>query len=108
MSICFLSFFRKKPVGGGVVLDIGVYVLQLAQFIFKDEPKKVTVNGEINDEGIDIVNTVILEYDNDRRAVLNATGKLKLWNQATIYGTKGRITVRLKSKNLIVTIFWNN
>ncbi|KAJ0182404.1 hypothetical protein K1T71_001773 [Dendrolimus kikuchii] len=83
----------KKEFGGGVILDLGVYVLQLAQYVFKDEPRKVIANGEVNEEGVDMVNTIVMEYNNDRRAVLNVSGKFRLWNKATVYGTKGRITL---------------
>ncbi|XP_023946804.2 trans-1,2-dihydrobenzene-1,2-diol dehydrogenase [Bicyclus anynana] len=83
----------KKDLGGGAILDLGVYTLQLAQYVFKDEPIKVTAVGELNDEGVDLVDTVILEYKGGRRAVLNIHSKLRLWNKATIVGPLGRITL---------------
>ncbi|XP_050362959.1 trans-1,2-dihydrobenzene-1,2-diol dehydrogenase-like [Nymphalis io] len=84
---------RKKDLGGSAVLDIGIYTLQFAQFVFKEEPINVTAIGEINDDGVDVVDTVILEYSGNRRAVLNINAKVRLWNKATVYGTKGRVTV---------------
>lgn len=84
----------KKELGGSALLDIGIYTLQFAQFIFKDEPKKVTAVGDLNEDGVDEVDTVILEYDGGRRAVLNMHTKVKLWNKATVVGTKGRATVQ--------------
>lgn len=80
-------------MGGSAILDLGIYTLQLAQYIFKDEPIKVTAVGELNDDGVDLVDTVILEYAGGRRAVLNAHSKLKLWNKATVVGPLGRVTV---------------
>lgn len=53
----------------------------------------MTSVGELNKNGVDIVDTVILEYEGGRRAVLNAHGKVKLWNKATVVGTESRITV---------------
>lgn len=94
----FIAFLSKKDLGGSVILDLGIYVLQLAQYIFKDEPIKVIASGEVNEEGVDLVDTIVLEYENDRRAVLNVNAKLRLWNKATVYGTKGRITVSLFSQ----------
>ncbi|KAI8422709.1 hypothetical protein MSG28_006475 [Choristoneura fumiferana] len=61
----------KKDLGGSALLDIGVYTLQFAQFIFKDEPTKVTAVGTVNEEGVDIIAHIILEYSGGRRAVLN-------------------------------------
>ncbi|XP_073949747.1 trans-1,2-dihydrobenzene-1,2-diol dehydrogenase-like [Choristoneura fumiferana] len=83
----------KKDLGGSALLDIGVYTLQFAQFIFKDEPTKVTAVGTVNEEGVDIIAHIILEYSGGRRAVLNVDATVKLWNKATVTGTKGRATV---------------
>lgn len=84
----------KKELGGSALLDIGIYTLQFAQFIFKDEPKKVTAVGELNDDGVDVLETVVLEYEGGRRAVLNVDFSLKMWNNATVVGTKGRVTLQ--------------
>lgn len=83
----------KKVLGGSAVMDIGIYTLQFAQFIFKEVPRKVTALGELNEDGVDLVDTVVLEYEGERRAVLNINSKLKLWNKATVVGTKGYATV---------------
>ncbi|XP_045779857.1 trans-1,2-dihydrobenzene-1,2-diol dehydrogenase-like [Maniola jurtina] len=92
-SILTVDRLIKKEMGGSAILDLGIYTLQLAQYIFKDEPIKVTAVGELNDDGVDLVDTVILEYAGGRRAVLNAHSKLKLWNKATVVGPLGRVTL---------------
>lgn len=84
-----------KSLGGSTILDIGVYLLQFAQYVFKDEPMKVSAHGELNEDGVDIVDTVVLEYSNGRRAVLNAHAKVRLLNSATVAGVKGRASVSL-------------
>ncbi|XP_049870206.1 trans-1,2-dihydrobenzene-1,2-diol dehydrogenase-like [Pectinophora gossypiella] len=83
----------KKEMGGSAIMDLGVYLLQFAQFILKEEPVKVTAVGELNQDGVDLVDTVVLEYSGGRRAVLNAHARVQLWNKATVYGTKGRLTL---------------
>ncbi|KAJ2951422.1 hypothetical protein O0L34_g13566 [Tuta absoluta] len=92
-SISDVDRLVKKKLGGSAVLDLGIYVLQLAQFVFKDEPIKVTASGEVNDDGVDVVDTIILEYTGGRRAVLNLHTRVRLQNNATIAGTKGRVTL---------------
>ncbi|CAH2989245.1 unnamed protein product [Chilo suppressalis] len=84
---------NKKDFGGSAVLDIGIYVLQFAQFVYKTEPVKVTAVGNLNENGVDIVDTIVMEYEGNGRAVLNVDARLKLWNKATVVGTKGRITI---------------
>ncbi|XP_047985555.1 trans-1,2-dihydrobenzene-1,2-diol dehydrogenase-like isoform X2 [Leguminivora glycinivorella] len=83
----------KKSLGGGAVLDLGVYTIQMAQFIFNDEPTKVIATGALNEEGVDVMETIILEYSGGRRAVLNLDATMKLWNKATVTGSKGRATL---------------
>lgn len=94
--IYLFVIFSKKQYGGSAVLDIGVYVLQLSQLIFKERPIKVDAVGNVNEDGVDYTETIILEYEGGKRAVLNTHTKLQLINQATVYGTKGRITVNFK------------
>lgn len=53
----------------------------------------MTAIGELNADGVDLVETVVLEYEGGRRAVLNINGKIKLCNNATVVGTKGQATV---------------
>ena len=36
---------NQKEQGGGVVLDLGCYTLQLARFIFPEDPIKITATG---------------------------------------------------------------
>ncbi|CAH0766409.1 unnamed protein product [Diatraea saccharalis] len=83
----------KKDLGGSAILDIGIYVLQFAQFVYKTEPVKITATGILNENGVDIVDTVVLEYECGGRAVLNVDTRVKLWNKATVVGTKGRATI---------------
>ncbi|XP_075977873.1 trans-1,2-dihydrobenzene-1,2-diol dehydrogenase-like [Anticarsia gemmatalis] len=84
---------KHRELGGSAILDIGIYLLHLAQFVFKDEPSKVTVSGSLYSSGVDESETVILDYPGGRRAVLNSHTRLTLHNKATIYGTKGRVTL---------------
>ncbi|XP_032529065.2 trans-1,2-dihydrobenzene-1,2-diol dehydrogenase-like isoform X4 [Danaus plexippus] len=81
---------RKKDLGGGALMDIGIYTVHFAQLVFKEDPIKITAVGELNDDGVDSVETVILEYSEGRRAVLNNHAKVKLWNKATVVGDYGK------------------
>ncbi|CAD0194935.1 unnamed protein product [Chrysodeixis includens] len=85
----------KKEFGGSAILDIGIYLLQLSQYVFKEEPKNVTTVGVQGETGVDVSESIILEYSNGKRAVLNVDATLDLVNKATIYGTKGRYTLEV-------------
>ncbi|CAK1602241.1 unnamed protein product [Parnassius mnemosyne] len=93
VPIAAVDRLRLKELGGSALLDIGIYTLQFAQFIFKEEPIKVTAIGDLNEFGVDLVDTIVLEYKGGKRAVLNINSNVRLWNKATVYGNKGRATV---------------
>ncbi|XP_047026588.1 trans-1,2-dihydrobenzene-1,2-diol dehydrogenase-like [Helicoverpa zea] len=90
---CEADRMFKKDQGGSALLDIGIYLLQLSQYVFKKYPERITAVGELNSEGVDETETIILEYGGGKRAVLNTQSRLRLINRATIYGSKGRITL---------------
>lgn len=83
----------KKEQGGGAILDVGIYLLHLSQYVFDANPCNVTTIGTLYDTGVDESETIIMEYCGGRRAVLNTQTRLPLCNKATIYGTEGRIIV---------------
>ncbi|KAK5639620.1 hypothetical protein RI129_012112 [Pyrocoelia pectoralis] len=85
-----------KELGGSAVLDIGVYVLQFSQYVYRGlKPESVTASGSLNKYGVDDVASVILMYPNGRTSVLSVNTRVELSNTATIYGSKGMIKVPL-------------
>ncbi|XP_070574450.1 trans-1,2-dihydrobenzene-1,2-diol dehydrogenase-like [Ptychodera flava] len=87
--------FVKKELAGGAIFDIGIYPIQLAVMIFGREMPKITIRGNLAETGVDEASTSILQYSNNRMAVLNLHGRVDLNNEANIYGTKGRLRVSL-------------
>ncbi|XP_037041682.1 trans-1,2-dihydrobenzene-1,2-diol dehydrogenase-like [Bradysia coprophila] len=85
--------FIKKSLGGGSVLEVGVYPIQFAQFIFRSEPKSIKANGTLNADGIDLDMYAELSYGGNKVAKISATGIASPINTATIIGTKGTMTI---------------
>lgn len=84
----------KKELGGGTVLDIGVYAIQVCQFVFQEAPKSITATGTLNDDGVDLEMSAQFNYGNGKVARIQTTALDQLGNTAKITGTKGAITVR--------------
>ena len=42
---------RRKDMGGGCLMDIGLYPLQLACMVYDEMPEKITTDGVLNSEG---------------------------------------------------------
>ncbi|CAI5719442.1 unnamed protein product [Peronospora effusa] len=80
-----------KELGGGGLLDIGIYPLAFATMVFGGKPEKITSAGKLNDGGVDIYNSVTLEYTDSRFATIEYTMLATLDETVTITGSKGRI-----------------
>lgn len=86
----------KKSLGGGTILDLGVYAIQFAQFVFRSEPTSITAKGKLNDEGVDVETEVEMKYANGGVARFKTSGLRELENKANVRGSKGFMTVRLQ------------
>jgi predicted dehydrogenase len=84
-------FFDLRS-GGGALLDRGVYPISLAYFLL-GPPQDVTGRASIGKSGVDEQNTVIITYADGALAVLTASLKSRLRNEAVIIGTRGQIVV---------------
>lgn len=81
-------------MGGGTVLDLGVYCLQFVSLVFDNEmPESITTSGILNDDGVDICMAATLHYKNNRCATIMTSGLTMLPNNGYICGTKNMIEV---------------
>lgn len=82
-------------MGGGTVLDLGVYVIQFCQWIFKQAPKSITASGSLNQEGVDMEMNAIINYGDKKVGIVQTSASKTLDNAAIVTGTKGQITVSI-------------
>ncbi|KAJ8665170.1 hypothetical protein QAD02_006832 [Eretmocerus hayati] len=86
----------QKKLGGGTILDLGVYVIQLACLVFNHEkPIEIKAVGHTNDEGVDLSMSASLTYSKGRTATIVTHSEVLLPNEAVIIGTEG--TIKLPS-----------
>lgn len=84
----------SRALGGSITLDIGIYALQLGQFVFGRAPVKIIPSGtQLNGDRVDVQTEFILDYGDNRRLLALVTGLEHLENDALIVGTKGEIKV---------------
>ncbi len=43
----------KKGLGGGAVMDLGIYAIQLALLVLGEEPERVIATGYLNEYGME-------------------------------------------------------
>lgn len=82
-----------KNLGGGTILDLGVYVIQVSLFAFGADPISIKATGKLNEDGVDVATNIELKFANGGIANLRTSSLEEYDNKATIKGTKGSITV---------------
>jgi dihydrodiol dehydrogenase / D-xylose 1-dehydrogenase (NADP) len=84
---------KLKELGGGTTLDIGVYCVQFAEFVFGEKPLKVIAGGHMNVNGVDESTSTTLVFSNGRTATLITHSRVELPNEAFVFGTKKTLKV---------------
>ena len=79
-------------LGGGAVLDLGVYPISFAQMLLGD-PARVTAGGSTFPTGADAEAAVLLEFGEGRTATLTWSLRGELPGSARVFGTGGWIDV---------------
>ncbi len=83
----------EPELGGGALLDVGVYVLGFASMLLGYEPSQVIGQAYIGETGVDERSSILLAYEGGRSANLFCAVSLAASEDAVIYGEKGCIYV---------------
>ncbi len=79
-------------LGGGALLDLGVYVVSFAQMVLGN-PTSVTALGSLEPSGVDADATLLLGFDDGRTATLMCSLHSPMPGHARIFGTTGWIDI---------------
>jgi predicted dehydrogenase len=99
----FFSYFNldrsnirnKLEMGGGALMDIGCYCVNLSRFLFAEEPRRVSGLIERDSEtGIDKLTSAMLDFPSGHASFTCST-QLVPYQRMQILGTKGRIEVEV-------------
>ncbi|NQU81632.1 MAG: Gfo/Idh/MocA family oxidoreductase [Bacteroidetes bacterium] len=80
-------------LGGGSLLDLGIYVISFASMIFEKPPESVFGYGHIGEFGSDEQGAALLKYDKGEIANLSFALSTETVNEAFIFGTEGYIKI---------------
>ncbi len=79
-------------LGGGALLDVGIYPVSFASVIF-GTPAKVTSLAHLGATGVDEQAAMLLSYAGGQLSLLAAAVRVDIPSEAIIMGTKGQIRV---------------
>ena len=80
-------------LGGGALLDVGVYPISLASLVFGAPPSRISSMAHLGQTGVDEQGAMIFGYDQGQLAVLIAATQANTPQAATVSGTGGRIQI---------------
>lgn len=102
-ATCFFSYFDRDPgnvrnradIGGGALLDIGCYAVNLSRFVFGAEPGRVIGHVERDpDFRIDRLTSAVLDFEAGQSTFTCST-QLAPYQRMQFFGTRGRVEVPL-------------
>jgi predicted dehydrogenase len=84
---------RQRPdLGGGAVYDLGIYCINAARNLFREEPVLVFATAQYRD-GVDDTTTAILRFPRDRVAQFTVSNSIAGVSSYRIAGTDGDLRV---------------
>jgi len=87
------DFYLFRPdLGGGVLLDAGVYLVSMASMVF-GKPSKVLAVGSIGKSGVDEHDAILLQHASQAIANLFVSLRVSASPDLTVYGDRGKIHV---------------
>ncbi len=83
----------NAELGGGALLDIGVYIVSLTSMVYGKEPSEITALADIGSTGVDEQTTMAFRYDTGAMAALSCAVRTDTPRKASILGTEGSIHI---------------
>ncbi|TKJ21813.1 MAG: oxidoreductase [Promethearchaeota archaeon Loki_b32] len=83
----------NPDLGGGALLDLGVYPISFARMIYKQSPSKIKSSAYIGKTKVDEKSCYLFEYENGQTAMLSSSNRLIMPHDAFIFGTKGYLEI---------------
>lgn len=99
---------QKPELAGGALLDVGIYPLTFASIVFGDDVADITTSAVFSDTGVDISNTMILNYTDGRQATLSSGVMGRSDRRGVLYCENGFIEVENINNFESIKVFDND
>ena len=101
--VCAFSYFNRDPAnvrnvpewGGGGLMDIGCYPIQISRFLFETEPVRVSAAIERDpDFGVDRLASGLLDFGRGQ-CVFTCSTQMIPYQRVHVFGTQGRVEIEI-------------
>ena len=83
----------NPDLGGGALLDIGSYQVQMASMVFGRQPAEIVSKATLGSTGVDELSATVFQYGDYQMATLSSSIRLNTPHELRIMGSKGLIFV---------------
>ena len=80
-------------LGGGALLDVGVYAISFVSMVFGSQPDEIAAVAKFASSGVDEMSAFLFRYEHGAIANLSCAVTAKTPGEAVIMGTKGYIRI---------------
>ena len=94
-------------LAGGSLLDVGIYPISFAYWIYKKNPLVIDTIANIGKTGVDEDASMIFKYDNGAMAILSSSVRVHTQKEAIVIGKKGSVRIHtpfFHSKKMSISI----
>ncbi|MGH3417465.1 MAG: Gfo/Idh/MocA family protein [Actinocrinis sp.] len=95
-----LHRLRNPALGGGALLDLGIYPISFASMVM-GTPDKLASFATFTDTGVDAQTSAVFGYPNGAHSLVTTALDTRTANSASITGTEGRIEVPFYSNGSV-------
>ncbi len=81
----------NPELGGGALLDVGIYNVSFASMVFGRQPSRISSIAHIGETGVDEQSGIVFGYENGEIAVLTSAVRTATYQEALIAGADGQI-----------------
>lgn len=80
-------------LGGGALLDVGIYPVQLASMVYGKEPQNIASRATLGSTGVDELSVTVLQYSDYEMATVTTALQVDTPHEARILGSRGMILI---------------
>ena len=87
------NFRFERKLGGGALMDVGVYCVSMSRLLLGQEPVRCEYAMEPSDRGYDAVGTGFLVFEGGKSASFSTGVHLEMKNRVHVYGVNGSMEI---------------